>query len=61
VLEDLRSKNGTFLGQSRIAEPVELRNGDRIGVGPALLVVHAGLNDETTVSASRGPSTTTND
>ena len=61
VLEDLSSKNGTFLGQSRLAAPVELRNGDRIGVGPALLVVHAGLNDETTVSTTRNPSTTTND
>lgn len=38
VLEDLGSKHGTIVGQRRIEGPVELRNGDHIGVGPVLLV-----------------------
>ncbi|MEM1413715.1 MAG: EAL domain-containing protein [Myxococcota bacterium] len=32
-LADLESRNGTFLGDERLAEPRELTNGDRIRVG----------------------------
>ncbi len=38
VIEDLGSRNGTRVNDAVIAGPVELKNGDRIGVGPALLV-----------------------
>ncbi len=38
MLEDLCSKNGTFLGDRRVETPVELESGDRITVGPAELV-----------------------
>jgi DNA-binding winged helix-turn-helix (wHTH) protein len=37
ILEDLGSKNGTFLHGERIAEPARLGQGDRIRVGPFLL------------------------
>ena len=33
MLEDLNSTNGTFLNDERILEPVELRDGDSVGVG----------------------------
>lgn len=38
TLEDLRSKNGTYLGGRRIDCPVRLKNGDRIKIGAASLV-----------------------
>ncbi|HEX9186650.1 MAG TPA: FHA domain-containing protein [Vicinamibacteria bacterium] len=48
VLEDLGSKNGTFLRGQRIAGPAELADGDDIGVGTALLLFRAGGGDSTT-------------
>ena len=33
MLEDLNSTNGTFLNDERILEPMELRDGDIVGVG----------------------------
>jgi len=33
MLEDLKSTNGTFLNDERILEPMELRDGDSVGVG----------------------------
>ncbi len=33
MLEDLNSTNGTFLNDERILEPMELRDGDSVGVG----------------------------
>ena len=38
VIEDLGSRNGTRVNDAIIDRPVELKNGDRIRVGPALLV-----------------------
>jgi DNA-binding winged helix-turn-helix (wHTH) protein len=38
VLEDLGSKNGTYLNGQRITTPVELTEGDEIGVGHDVLV-----------------------
>lgn len=40
-LEDLESKNGTYLNGRRIAEAVELTDGDEIAVGPAKLIFRA--------------------
>jgi len=38
TLEDLGSKNGTFVNGTRVARPVRLADGDRIQVGRATLV-----------------------
>jgi DNA-binding winged helix-turn-helix (wHTH) protein len=37
VLEDLQSRNGTFVGGRRVGSPVELHDGDIIGLGPVTL------------------------
>jgi DNA-binding winged helix-turn-helix (wHTH) protein len=37
VLDDLDSKNGTFLGSTRVTAPRGLRPGDEVLVGPAVL------------------------
>jgi hypothetical protein len=48
VLEDLDSKNGTFVGGERIAGAHELQGGERIAIGPAVLVFRvAGLTGST--------------
>jgi DNA-binding winged helix-turn-helix (wHTH) protein len=36
-LEDLRSRNGTFVGRRRVTAPVALSDGDEIVIGPAVL------------------------
>jgi SARP family transcriptional regulator, regulator of embCAB operon len=38
VLDDLGSRNGTWVGGRRIEGPVELAGGDTIGVGPETIV-----------------------
>ena len=38
IIEDLGSRNGTRVNDARIDRPVALKNGDRIHVGPAVLV-----------------------
>jgi DNA-binding winged helix-turn-helix (wHTH) protein len=48
VLEDLGSRNGTYVGDRRIESAVELKNGDRIGIGPALLIFCATSDDALT-------------
>jgi DNA-binding winged helix-turn-helix (wHTH) protein len=48
VLEDLGSKNGTFLRGHRIEGPAELADGDEIGVGTALLLFRTAHGDSTT-------------
>jgi len=48
VLQDLGSKNGTFLRGRRIEGPAELADGDEIGVGTALLLFRSGHGDSTT-------------
>ena len=40
ILEDLGSTNGTFLNDERVLNPVELRDGDRIGIGDVTFVFH---------------------
>jgi DNA-binding winged helix-turn-helix (wHTH) protein len=58
TLEDLGSKNGTFVEAKRLEQPVVLRDGDHICVGPAVLVyvsaAEAGSTE--TGSGSRPPS-----
>ncbi len=48
VLEDLGSKNGTFLRGRRVLTPTELADGDEIGIGTALLLFRCGTRDGTT-------------
>lgn len=48
ILEDLGSRNGTYVGDRRIDSAVELNNGDRIGIGPALLIFCAAADDALT-------------
>jgi len=53
VLEDLGSKNGTTIDGTKLAAPVELRNGDQFACGQVLLVYResrAGLPTATHVS-----------
>jgi DNA-binding winged helix-turn-helix (wHTH) protein len=56
ILEDLGSKNGTFLRGERIAEPARLQHGDTIRVGPFVLAFHVsrpGATTETEVKDGR--------
>jgi DNA-binding winged helix-turn-helix (wHTH) protein len=49
-IEDLGSKNGTFVGEVRVVDPVTLRNGDIIRIGPLAIVYRmdvAGMTTET--------------
>jgi DNA-binding winged helix-turn-helix (wHTH) protein len=48
TIEDLGSRNGTYVGDRRIDTAVELKNGDRIGIGPALLIFCATPDDALT-------------
>jgi DNA-binding winged helix-turn-helix (wHTH) protein len=46
-LEDLRSKNGTFVGATRLNEPHVLSDGEEIRVGDFTLTFHARVNTPT--------------
>jgi DNA-binding winged helix-turn-helix (wHTH) protein len=52
VLEDLGSKNGTFLGGTRIAGPVDLKHGDGITIGSLLLIFRVSSGEPTRSSTS---------
>ena len=52
VLEDLASKNGTFVAGRRVANPVDLKDGDEIGVGPARLIFRRAAPALTTQTGS---------
>lgn len=47
LLEDFGSKNGTFHGDTRIADPVPLANGDAIRVGSQMLTFRVSTGDST--------------
>ena len=40
-IEDLGSTNGTFLGNQKVDEPVELRQGERVRLGATILELRA--------------------
>src|SRR5437870_968408 len=42
-LRDLNSVNGTFISGSRIAEPVQVAERERIGIGPFLFSLNNGI------------------
>jgi DNA-binding winged helix-turn-helix (wHTH) protein len=48
ILDDLNSRNGTFVGDRKITAAVHLRDGDEIRIGPARLTFHVALRDATT-------------
>ncbi len=54
VLEDLGSKNGTYLRGARLQSPANLSDGDRIAIGPASMIFRV-LN-ETASTATSGDS-----
>jgi DNA-binding winged helix-turn-helix (wHTH) protein len=54
VLEDLSSRNGTFLGKRRVDAQAVLRDGDEIRLGNLSLRFRASGSPESTRSASRG-------
>jgi DNA-binding winged helix-turn-helix (wHTH) protein len=50
TLEDLGSRNGTYVGDQRIIAGVDLKQGDRIGIGPAMLIFYACSADAATAT-----------
>jgi pSer/pThr/pTyr-binding forkhead associated (FHA) protein len=42
VLEDLGSKNATWVGQTAVTEPTALKDGDELRLGPVVVVVRFG-------------------
>ncbi len=52
VIEDLGSKNGTWVGSQRIGAPTELRDGDVIRVADVALTFRAPGADESTNTAA---------
>lgn len=50
TIEDLGSKNGTFVRGSKIDHPVELKNGDEVLLGNAALVVKIMHRDDDTAT-----------
>jgi pSer/pThr/pTyr-binding forkhead associated (FHA) protein len=40
ILEDLESRNGTYVNRKRISQPTPLRHGDEVAVGPVAFRVH---------------------
>jgi hypothetical protein len=53
VIEDLGSKNGTFLGARRLEGPSPLADGDEIALGVALLTIRVLRADRSTETVSR--------
>ena len=53
VLEDLGSKNGTYLGGTRIQSPTRLESGDRIAIGPASMIFRV-LNETASTATATG-------
>jgi DNA-binding winged helix-turn-helix (wHTH) protein len=48
LLEDLGSKNGTFLGGERVVAPAELADGDEVAIGSVVLLFRAAGSEATT-------------
>jgi DNA-binding winged helix-turn-helix (wHTH) protein len=52
VIEDLGSKNGTFLAGRRITAPVEIVDGDQIAVGEHVLIFRSASSSGSTATAA---------
>ena len=57
VLEDLGSKNGTFLAGERLRAPALLRDGDLVGFGSLVMNFHEGLSLLSTETQHSSPPT----
>ncbi len=53
TLEDLESKNGTFVGDERIVAPVEIHDGDTIGLGSIRLTFRTLKDPRTTLTEAK--------
>jgi DNA-binding winged helix-turn-helix (wHTH) protein len=47
-LEDLGSKNGTFLGGTRVSAPAQLSDGDLVGIGALVVTFRSGSQNAST-------------
>jgi DNA-binding winged helix-turn-helix (wHTH) protein len=54
TLEDLGSRNGTYLREDRVERPCLLQSGDEIRVGPVRMIFRVLTRTESTESAGRG-------
>ena len=54
TIEDLGSKNGTFVGGNRVTEPTELRNGDQVWVGGVVIVFRLPRHLQSTMTVEDG-------
>lgn len=52
IIEDLGSKNGTFLNNENVTSPQPVRDGDRIRVGSFLLTFRVGPPNDSTLTAA---------
>jgi pSer/pThr/pTyr-binding forkhead associated (FHA) protein len=50
VIEDLGSRNGTFVNGQRVDVPIKLHDGDVIGIGPVTIVVEGWTGGSTETS-----------
>jgi DNA-binding winged helix-turn-helix (wHTH) protein len=57
VVEDLGSRNGTFVNGQRVDAPLKLRDGDVIGLGPVTIVVEGFLAGGSTETQPRAEDT----
>jgi DNA-binding winged helix-turn-helix (wHTH) protein len=55
TLEDLDSKNGTFLAGTRVSAPVPLADGDSLRIGSVALTIRIFPTPETTETAASSP------
>jgi DNA-binding winged helix-turn-helix (wHTH) protein len=53
ILEDLGSKNGTWVGPVEVTGPTVVRNGDTIRLGSLVVTIHASANAMTTETVER--------
>jgi pSer/pThr/pTyr-binding forkhead associated (FHA) protein len=56
TIEDLASKNGTFVEGARLRSARPLRDGEHVCIGPALLIFREGYGPGSTKTAGRGDS-----
>ena len=55
IVEDLGSKNGTVVGETRIEAPTELSSGDRLRIGPFTFTVRISGTGTTTETQNWPP------
>ena len=53
VIEDLGSKNGTWVGPVEVTGPTPVRNGDEIRLGSVVVTIHASASAMTTETVER--------